>query len=154
MLSHPEVAANLGDGEYLDAVIKETLRLTPVIPTVGRWLAEPMRIAGYDLPANVVAVPCTYLTHRRPDIWKEPAEFRPERFIGAKPSPYEFLPFGGGVRRCIGAAFAQFEMKIVLAEVFSRVKMKLRPGYQARVRLRNVTFTPSKGVPVIVEHKA
>ena len=106
------------------------------------------------MPPNVVAVPCTYLTHRRPDIWQQPDDFKPERFIGAKPSPYEFLPFGGGVRRCIGAAFAQFEMKIVLAEVFQRVQMKLRPGYQARVRLRHVTFTPSKGVPVIVEHKA
>src|SRR5207247_2108273 len=101
--------------EYLDAVVKETARLSPVISQVSRRLQAPMRIGGCDLPAGVVASPCIYLTHRRPDLWPNPARFDPERFIGARPNPYAFFPFGGGVRRCIGAAFATYEMKGVLA---------------------------------------
>jgi len=167
ILRHPEVTERLCDElrsaaggapepaklEYLDATIKESLRLTPVIPAVGRVLATPMRIGGRDLPAGVEVVPCVYLTHRRPDVWSKPEQFRPERFLGARPHPYAFVPFGGGVRRCIGMSFALYEMKIVLSEVFSRVAMKLRPGYRARIRTRTITFTPSAGVPVIIESK-
>src|SRR5262249_29163384 len=103
--------------EYLDATIRETLRLNPILPVVGRRLVAPMRIGRRDLPAGVIATPCIYLTHRRADLWPEPERFNPERFIGARPSPYAFFPFGGGVRRCLGMAFALYEMKIVLAEM-------------------------------------
>ncbi len=140
--------------EYLDAVCRETLRLTPIIPLVGRRLTRPMRIGGADLPAGAVAAPCIYLAHRRDDRWPEPERFRPERFLETKPTPYEFLPFGGGVRRCLGMAFALVEMKIVLAEVLGRVGLRAAPGYQVRVVRRSVTLAPSEGMPVVVERRA
>jgi cytochrome P450 len=140
--------------EYLDAVCRETLRLTPIIPLVGRRLTRPMTIGGVPLPAGVVAAPCIYLAHRRPERWPEPARFRPERYLESKPTPYEFLPFGGGVRRCLGMAFALLEMKIVLAEVLSRVELRAAPGYQVRVVRRSVTLAPSEGMPVVVGSRA
>jgi len=171
VLAHPEVRARIADElrelgpapldpqrvtrlEYLDAVCRETLRLTPIVPIVGRRLTRPMRIGGVDLPAGVVAAPCIYLAHRRPERWPEPERFRPERFLETKPTPYEFLPFGGGVRRCLGMAFALVEMKIVLAEVLTRVELRAAPGYQVRVVRRSVTLAPSEGMPVVVEGRA
>jgi cytochrome P450 len=172
ILGRPDVLAKLdaerarvvGDGsvephhvnalEYLDAVVKETARLNPVVPNVGRRLQEPMWIGGHHLPAGVVAAPCMYLTHRRPDVWPDPEHFDPERFVGARPSPYAFFPFGGGVRRCIGAAFATYEMKVVLAQVLSRVELRAAPGYRVRLIRRTVTFAPSGGVPVVVGTRA
>jgi cytochrome P450/predicted unusual protein kinase regulating ubiquinone biosynthesis (AarF/ABC1/UbiB family) len=171
LLAHPEVRARalgqLAEAgpppldpqrvtrlEYLDAVCRETLRLTPIVPLVGRRLTRPMRIGGSDLPAGVVAAPCIYLAHRHPECWPEPDCFRPERFLEKKPTPYEFLPFGGGVRRCLGMAFALVEMKIVLAEVLSRVELRPAPGYQVRVVRRGVTLAPSEGMPVVVERPA
>ena len=88
--------------------------------------------------------------HRHPDLWPEPEQFRPERFVGARPSPYTIFPFGGGVRRCLGAAFATYEMKVVLAEVLSRVQLRVAPGYRPDVVRRAVTLAPSGGVPVVV----
>src|SRR5439155_229449 len=114
--------------EYLDAVVKETLRLRPVIGEVGRVLKRPMRIGGWDLPAGVEASPSIYLVHRRPDVWSDPERFDPRRFVGRRPSPYEFLPFGGGTRRCLGMAFALYEMKVVLAEELRRVDLVRAPG--------------------------
>lgn len=140
--------------EYLDAVCRETLRLTPIVPLVGRRLTRPMTIGGIDLPAGVVAAPCIYLAHRRAERWPEPERFTPERFLESKPTPYEFLPFGGGVRRCLGMAFALVEMKIVLAEVLSRVELRAAPGYQVRVVRRSVTLAPAEGMPVVVEGRA
>jgi cytochrome P450 len=140
--------------DYLDAVVKETLRLTPIVPMVGRRLTRPLTIGGMDLPAGVVAAPSIVLAHRRPERWPDPERFDPERFLGTKPTPYEFLPFGGGVRRCIGAAFALYEMKIVLAEILKRVELGALPGYQVRVVRRSVTLAPSEGMPVVVERRA
>ncbi len=171
VLGHPDVQARVhaeldGAGpapldpqrvsrlDYLDAVCRETLRLTPIVPLVGRRLTRPMTIGGIDLPAGVVAAPCIYLAHRRPERWPEPERFRPERFLESKPTPYEFLPFGGGVRRCLGMAFALVEMKIVLAEVLSRVELRAAPGYQVRVVRRSVTLAPSEGMPVVAARRA
>ncbi len=147
----PEHAAQL---EYLDATIKETLRLNPIIPAVGRALARPLRLGGLELPAGAVAAPCIYLTHRRPDVWEEPERFDPERFLVRKPGPYEFFPFGGGTRHCLGAAFALYEMKIVLAEMLGRVELRAAPGYTVRVARRGLTFAPSEGLPIVVERRA
>ncbi len=155
-----ELRAVVGDGplapehvaqlRYLDATVKEALRLTPVVPDVGRLLTRPMRIDGRDLPAGVVAAVCIYLVHRRPDVWPEPERFDPTRFIDRRTSPYEFLPFGGGVRRCLGMAFALYEIKIVLAEVLMRVELQPAPGSRVRLVRRSITFAPSSGMPVVV----
>ena len=169
VLDRPDVLAKLraelgrvvGDGpveaqhvpqlEYLDAVLKESQRLTPVATNVIRRLTGPMRIAGRDLPAGITVSACIYATHRRPDLWPEPERFDPERFVGARPAPYTFFPFGGGIRRCIGAAFATYEMKIVLAQVLSRVELGSAPGYRMRPVLRTITIAPSGGMPVVAE---
>src|SRR5262249_48182369 len=136
--------------EYLGADVQEELRLDPFAPDVGRRLVRPMRIGGWELPAGVVATPDIYLAHRRPDRWPEPQMFRPERFLGARPGPYDFLPFGGGLRRCLGMAFALFEMKVVLARVLSRVELRVASGYRMRPVRRSVTLAPSRGMPVVV----
>ncbi len=108
-----------------------------------------MKIAGRDLPAGVVLAPCIYLVHRRAELWPNPDQFNPDRFIDARPSPYHFLPFGGGTRRCLGAAFASYQMKIVIAEILSKVDLKPVPGYVARQLRRSIAFAPSEGLPVI-----
>jgi cytochrome P450 len=139
------------DQGYLDAVIKETLRLRPVIALVLRRLVEPMEIGGHMLPAGVSVAPCIYLVHRRPDIYPEPERFRPERFLERPPGTYTWIPFGGGVRRCLGGAFAEFEMKVVLRELVSR--RTLTPGGTEPERpvRRTITNVPSRGAEVIVE---
>src|SRR5262249_31374686 len=104
----------------LDAPINEPARLSPVIPNAGRELQAPAHIGGRDLPAGVVLAPCIYLANRRPDNWPEPERFNPDRFLDSRQSPYVFFPFGGGTRRCVGAAFATYQMKIVLAQILSR----------------------------------
>ncbi len=146
----------LGDGpidpaalpklEYADAVLKETLRLKPILPIVVRELAQPYEIGGYRLPAHIGLSPCIYLTQRRADLYPDPLKFKPERFLGVKPDPYAWLPFGGGIRRCIGMAFAMYEMKIVLATVLQKTKLKLaKPVKTVR---RSITFAPSGGTLV------
>ena len=108
-----EVAA--GDDAYLDAVVKETLRLRPVLPLVVRQLTEPVEIGGHLLPAGARVTPCIYLVHRREDVYPDPYAFRPERFLEEPAGTYTWIPFGGGVRRCLGASFAMFEMNQVLS---------------------------------------
>jgi cytochrome P450 len=136
---------------YLDAVIQETARLHPVSPFGTRRLMKPRRIGGFDLPAGVNVAPCIYLTHRNADVWPEPLVFDPERFVGKRQNPYEFFPFGGGTRRCVGAAFAMYEMKIVLAHLLPRVSLRIAEGYRMRPLVRTVTVGPSRGVPVVAE---
>ena len=142
-------AEQIAELSYLDAVIKETARLSPIIPILARYLEAPARIGDHELPAGCVASPCVYLTHRRPDIWPEPEAFRPERFLDGRVDPYAFFPFGGGLRHCLGAAFAGYEMKIVLARMLTRVVLKPAPSHTVRVVRRSITFAPSGGLPVI-----
>ena len=142
-------AGQIGELKYLDAVIKETARLNPVVPIVVRLLETDTHIGGYDLPAGSIVAPCIYLTHRRPDLWSDPEGFKPERFIARRTDSYTFFPFGGGVRYCIGAAFATYEMKIVLARLLARVSLRPDPGHAVRMVRRGITFAPSGGVPVI-----
>jgi cytochrome P450 len=149
---HPEVLAKLEDdpdGEYLDAVIKESLRLRPVVLAVGRMLAEPVELGGYELPAGVSIVPSIYLTHRRPDIYPDPLAFKPERFIENPPSNFEYLPFGGGVRRCLGASFAQFEMKVVLGTILRHARVRAPKPRPEHVTRRSITFAPSSGGRIV-----
>ena len=123
---HPDVLARVraGDDEYLDAVVKEVLRVRPVLSIVGRKTLVPFEVGGWTLPPGVHVTPCIYLTHRRPDLWDEPTAFRPERFLDGAPEPYAFIPFGGGTRRCLGAAFATLEMREVLRAVAQRFALR------------------------------
>jgi cytochrome P450 len=138
---------------YLDGVVKETLRLNPVVPMVGRRLQSPMTIGGVDLPAKTIAVPNIYSTHRNPRVWPDPERFDPDRFVDKKVSPYAFFPFGGGVRRCIGMAFALYEMQMVLATVLSRVTVRAAPGYRPKLVRRAITFAPSEGMPLVISDR-
>jgi cytochrome P450 len=146
-----EIAQAGPNGEYLDAAIKETLRVRPVVPHAARLLATSKKIGAHDLPAGVMLLPSIYLTQRRPELFEDPERFRPERFLGRRYTPYEYFPFGGGVRRCIGAAFATFEMKIVLCQILSRVSLRAAPGSHVHVTVRAITFSPSGGMPVIAD---
>ena len=146
----PEHVAHL---EYLDAVIKESARLSPVATNVIRRVQRPARIGGRDLPAGINVSVSIYSIHHRADLWPDPERFDPERFVGARPASHTFFPFGGGVRRCIGAAFATYEMKVVLAKVLSRVELRVAPGYKMRPVLRTITVAPSRGMPVVVERR-
>jgi cytochrome P450 len=145
--------ARLAGLEYLDAVVKETLRLRPILPIVVRLAKAPVTVGGWTIPAGVRLAPCIYLAHRRPESYPEPDRFRPERFLGAKVDPYTWLPFGGGIRRCIGIHFALFEMKVVLATVFSSARLRLAPGPAPTIRRRGITLAPSNGTRVVLESR-
>jgi cytochrome P450 len=93
--------------------------------------------------------PCIYLAHRRPELWPNPTQFNPDRFLESRQTPYTFFPFGGGSRRCLGAAFATYQMKIVIAEILSRVELKKVDGYEAHAIRRGIAFAPSESLPVI-----
>ncbi len=150
----PLDASHVGKLKYVEAVINETMRLDPVIPNFGRTLTRPLKIADRDLPAGVTIAPCIYLVHRRPELWPNPEQFNPDRFLETRQSPYTFFPFGGGSRRCLGAAFASYQMKIVIAEILSRVEMKKVDGYTARATRTGIAFAPSDGLPVIATNRS
>jgi len=139
-----------GQDEYLKAVVYETLRLRPVISLVNRTLKAPMRFGGYALPAGIKVVPSIYLVHRRPDVYPEPERFLPERFLATPPGTYTWIPFGGGVRRCLGGAFAQFEMEVVLRELASRAAIDPARARPERVYRRAITETPRHDAEVIL----
>jgi cytochrome P450 family 135 len=142
---------SLDDDAYLDAVAKETLRARPVVYDVARKLGAPATIRGWELPAGAYVVPSITAIHLLRDNYESSDEFRPERFLdGSQPDSYAWIPFGGGRRRCIGAAFAQMEMKAVLREVLSRVTVRAPDPRPERIRLHNVTLTPAKGARVVV----
>lgn len=138
---------------YLDAVCKESLRLYPIVPIVVRVAQVPFELGGVTYLPGTAFAPCIYLTHRRPDLYPEPERFRPERFLERKLGPYEFLPFGGGVRRCIGMAFALYEMKIVLATICGELELEVPPGPAPRPVRRNVTLGPAGGAPIRVRRR-
>jgi cytochrome P450 len=118
---------------------------------VGRHLTAPLEIGGHLLPAGVTINPSIYLLHRRPDLYPEPEAFRPERFLDNPPGTYQWIPFGGGVRRCLGASFALFEMKIVLQTILDRVSLVPRHDADERVTRRAITFAPNRGARIAVE---
>ena len=144
----PLVAAEQrpGDDDYLDAMIKETLRLRPVVPAVARQPAGADEVRWLGPPAGVNIAPSIYLLHRRPDLYPAPLEYRPERFLDDPPGTYEWIPFGGGVRRCLGASFAVFEMKIAIRAVLAARRLRPRPGARPEgVTRRAITFAPTRG---------
>jgi cytochrome P450 len=156
LVRHPDYHSRLkdeictGQTQFLDAVIKETLRLRPVISLVSRRLQEPMAIGGVRLPAGVDVVPSIYLMHRRPDIYPEPERFVPERFLGKRPGTYTWIPFGGGIRRCLGEAFAEHEMRVVLATLFADCEVRATTGRPERVRRGGISPVPDRGATVLL----
>jgi cytochrome P450 family 135 len=153
LVRHPDKLARLrdGDDDYLDAVCKETLRLRPILALVLRRLTEPMEIGGRLLPAGVNLAPCIYLVHRRADVYPDPLAFRPERFLEQPAGTYTWIPFGGGVRRCLGASFALFEMRVVLRELVGRLELSATDPRPERVRRRAITLVPERGGTVVAE---
>jgi cytochrome P450 len=134
---------------FTDATIKEVLRLHPIVPFLMRRLAERYALGGYELPEGTWVLPQPYDAQRHPAYWEAPSEFRPARFLGAKPDPYAWLPFGAGSRRCIGMAFALFEARVVLATLLAERTLVL-PAPPARVALRGNFFAPSGGPRVVL----
>jgi len=156
LLRHPDAIARLREelrgssDEYLDAVVTETLRLRPVIDAAERTLKAPRVIAGWELPAGIRVYPGIALVHRREDLYPRASEFRPERFLDGGAESYAWLPFGGGIRRCIGAALAKAEMAEVIRTVVSRAELSPARPDPDPVVLRGITLAPRHGVPVRV----
>jgi cytochrome P450 len=159
LLRHPAELGRLrgsleaGEDAYMKATIAEALRLRPVIPLAGRRLAEDLVSDELELPAGTDVTASIWLTHTRSDLYPEPFAFRPERFLEAAPETYGWIPYGGGVRRCLGAAFAEFEMRIVLREVLTRCELRKVDPRPERTGRRNITFSPRAGTPVAVESR-
>jgi cytochrome P450 family 135 len=161
LVRHPDKLARLvaeidsGEGdEYMQAVIAETLRVRPVVPLVVRVLQEPLIVGGRELPRGARVVPSIYLTNRNPRVYEAPSEFMPERFLDSPPETFSWIPFGGGIRRCIGASFATLEMKLILQTVLGELAPSL-PARGGRLwrkgewnRRRAITLVPSAGARV------
>ncbi len=171
LVRHPEklsrLVAEIDAGEtddYLNAVVSETLRVRPVVPIVARSLQEDFELGGYRLPAGTTVAPAIYLTNRNPRVYERPAEFMPERFLESQPETFSWIPFGGGIRRCIGASFATLEMKLMLRTMLAELEPRLpeRAGNPlallARrgelVRRRAITLVPMSGARVLWQRRS
>ena len=156
LVRHPDAQARLtkeirtGEHQFRDAVVKETLRLRPVIAAVARRLTAPMQIGGVRLPAGVMVAPSIYLMNRRPDIYPAPQQVRPERFLEQRAGTYPWIPFGGGVRRCLGAAFAEYEMRIVLGTLFDSCTVRPTNERPEPVRRRGLAQAPRRRATVML----
>jgi len=156
LLRHPRELGRLrdsleaGEDDYMRATITESLRLRPVVPLAGRRLAKELVADGLTLPAGTDVTPAIWLAHTRADVYPEPFAFRPERFLGDGPETYAWIPFGGGVRRCLGASFAQFEMAVVLRELVKRYEIRPVNPKPERVFRRAITETPRHNAEVIL----
>jgi cytochrome P450 len=153
LLHNPAVYERAGrrDEEYLDAAVKESLRVRPVIPGVGRVVRhEPFALNGYTIPEGIEINPSIRVLHRRADLYPQPAKFRPERFLeDDPPDTYTWIPFGGGVRRCLGATFAQIEMRTVLDRILERTELRPANPEPEKVMFRGITLAPRTGVRII-----
>jgi cytochrome P450 len=161
LLRHPATLARLtaevdegAQEDYLRAVIAESLRLRPVVPLAGRRLATELRAGEWTLPAGTDVTPAIWLTHTRADLYPEPYSFRPERFLEDAPTTYGWIPFGGGIRRCLGASFAEFEMRVVLQTVLRERVLEAVGSRPERMARRNVTLSPRHGTRVRVKQRA
>jgi cytochrome P450 len=160
LLRHPDKLARLraeaiaGDSEeYVEAVVKETLRLCPAVPVVMRGLTEPMQLGGYTIPADTIVAPCVYLMHHRADLYPQPRSFQPERFLGEGAGTYTWIPFGGGVRRCVAVVFAQLEMKRVIQTVLTEVDLGPAESRSESAARSSVSFAPDGGATVIATRR-
>ena len=157
LLRHPEKLARLreeadgGEGDaYMDAVLKETLRLCPPVPIVVRRLLQPMRLGGYTIPAGATVAPCAYLIHLREEVYPQPRSFMPERFLGRPAGSYTWIPFGGGVRRCLAASFAMLEMKRAILAVLGAVELRPVERRSERVARSSIALVPDRHALAVV----
>lgn len=146
-------AADAGDDDFLDAVCKEVLRVRPVVFDIGRILTSPVEIAGHLLPAGVMVAPGIGLIHADPGVYPNPERFDPDRMVGGTPGPTQWLPFGGGNRRCLGATFALVEMRVVLGEILRRVEIATTTAKDERQRVKAVILTPHRGGRITVRRR-
>jgi cytochrome P450 family 135 len=157
LLRNPGTVARLrrdleeGRNAYLDAVVKEALRLKPGRSMVGRRLTGPMELNGYRLPAGTTVTPCIYLAHRRSEVYPDPLTFRPERFLERPPDTYTWIPFGGGMRRCVAAGFATLEMKLVISTILTRARVRLATGRSGLLPRGRKTSRRAPGSLVVLE---
>lgn len=161
LLRYPDKFARLraeilrGEEEiYLDAVVKEVLRLCPAVPLVMRRLIEPMQIGRYTIPADTILAPSVYLTHLREDLYPNAREFEPERFLDQQAGTYTWIPFGGGVRRCVAAVFAQLEMRRVIQTIVRAVDLRAVRSRSEGAARSSVSFAPDGGGLVVAERLA
>jgi cytochrome P450 len=162
LLRHPaaydrlrEVARSSDDEEgYVDAVIHETMRSRPVIPIIGRRVTVPWQLGDYSVPAETPVLMSILLLHHREDVYPDPFAFRPERFVGVKPGTYTWIPFGGGIRRCLGAALAMAEQRVVLRAIAGRTQLQAADPAPERARHRNVTMIPEAGARVVMTSRS
>jgi cytochrome P450 len=151
---HPDVVARLnsaardGDDGYIDAVIKEAMRLRPVFPMTARLAAEPFELPGLTIPAGTMVIPYIMAVHRRADLYPDPLAFRPERFLGTRAGTFTWIPFGGGARRCIGANMALTEARVVLRTMLRHAELLPTRERSERVGRRNVTIVPARGARI------
>jgi cytochrome P450 len=151
LLQHPDELRKLRkDSSRVDAVIKETMRIRPVVSVVARRLHAPLQVGDYTLPSGVMVAPNIEMIHHRDDLYPQPEQFRPDRFVDKQVETYEWLPFGGGVRRCLGASFAVFEMRTVIPIVLRRARLQLADSGMDRVRRAAVVMVPERGVRVVL----
>jgi cytochrome P450 family 135 len=144
-------ASGGADAPYLDAVVKETLRLCPAAPIVVRKLLEPMALGGYEIPAGTTVAPCVHLVHRNAQIYPDPLSFRPERFLEKPAGTYTWIPFGGGVRRCLAAPYAQMLMRQVIATIVAEVDLTVSDPRSERARKSAIAFVPHRHALVAIE---
>ena len=152
LLRTPAAYAELknGDDEYVEATIHEAMRVRPVIPIVGRRVKVPWQVGDYRLPGDTPVLVSILLLHHREDVYPDPFAFRPERFVGVKPGTYTWIPFGGGIRRCLGATLAMAEQRVVLKTVAARTDMVAPDPKAEKARHRNVTMIPEHGARVVL----
>jgi cytochrome P450 family 135 len=143
-----------GGTEYLDAAIRETLRTRPAVADVLRTTAREIELGGHRIPAGTMVSAMVAATHRRRDLWERPREFRPERFLGERPAPYAFAPFGGGLRRCVGTGLALLQLQVVLAATVRRFVVLPVPGREEPARLAGLALVPARGGRVVLQPRA
>ncbi len=155
LMRHPDaLARSREDPAYLDAAVKESQRVRPVLTYVMRTLKAPMDVGGYHVRAGATLGTSITLMHRRPELYPDPHAFRPERFLDGKPDTYGWIPFGGGVRRCLGAAFAQYEMRQVLGAILARCELRAPDPRPERHRRKMITFVPDRGAQAVMTGRA
>ena len=154
VVHHPEVLARLeksvfeADDSYLDAVIRETLRLRPIFPFTVRLTKQPLELDGLTVQPGTIVVPYIALVHRRPEIYPDPEEFRPERFLGVRPGTYSWIPFGGGMRRCIGAAMALLETRVIMRTLVQELALRPAGSQHEPMRRKSILIVPEAGALV------